>query len=188
MDAATVEKEKYQKAWNHEAYRNFAPGEQTAVPFVIMAQPEKGSTVTDFGAGTGRGSLIFHRYGLNVTLLDIADNCLDERVKTVIGDKLTICNLWDHIPTEKTEYGYCTDVMEHIPTEYVDDVLNNIFDKADKVFLQISLVDDHFGEELGESLHLTVRPFWWWKEKLSKYGKMREARDLVNAAIFYITK
>lgn len=187
MDDSVKEKEKYQKAWEHDEYRNFAPGEQSAVPFVIMAKPEKGASVTDFGAGTGRGSLILHRYGLDVTMLDIADNCLDERVRQVIGDRLIVCNLWEDIPADRTEYGYCTDVMEHIPTNRVDEVLDQIFSQADKVFFQISLVDDHFGKELGESLHLTVKPFSWWKAKLGKYGTIREARDLVNAAIFYIT-
>ena len=75
--------------------------------------------------------------------------------------------------------------MEHIPPEFVDETLKNIFRSADKVFFQICLQEDHFGQELGETLHLTVKPFTWWRDKISEYATLIEARDLIHNGLFY---
>lgn len=186
-DLDTQEREKYNKAWNHDAYRKFSPGEQMTMMFLIMMQPSPRKTLVDFGAGTGRPAKRLNDMGFKVQMVDIADNCLDPDVKEELGDKLTIANLWkDELPSG--DYGFCTDVMEHIPTEHVDAVIENIMKHCKECFFNICLREDHFGEELGEHLHLTVKPFTWWKEKLSKYGELVESRDLIYAGVYWLRK
>ena len=49
------EQEKYEKMWAQPSYRDFSPGEATAMNFLKVARPGKGDEVIDFGCGTGRG-------------------------------------------------------------------------------------------------------------------------------------
>jgi hypothetical protein len=45
----------------------------------------------------------------------------------------------------RATYGFCTDVLEHIPTEDVDKVLDNCLSACQNVFFQIATVDDVMG-------------------------------------------
>lgn len=186
MDSlAQEEREKYQKAWDHDAYRNYAPGEKIAVHYVMQCRPKKGRLI-DFGTGTGRGALLLYKLGFDVTMVDIASNCLDAEVQEQIGNRLVIANLWDQLDLPKADEGYCTDVMEHIPPERVEAVIQNTLKMCKRVFFHICLREDHFGKELGEHLHLTVRSFTWWRDLLAKHGKIIDGRDLIDNGWFYV--
>ena len=182
---AKSEQDKYIKAWNHDRYRDYSPGEQVVLNYVIKCSPAHGKII-DFGAGTGRASLLLHKLHFDVTMIDIADNCLDDEVREEIGDKLVIGNLWEPLDLPRAPEGFCTDVMEHIPTEYVDAVLANIMGLCDRAFFQICLKEDHFGSEIDVHLHLTVKPFVWWSDKLRGFGDVVDARDLNNNGWFYV--
>lgn len=182
---ADVERAKYQKAWAHDAYRRFAPGEHIVIPYLQQIRPSKGRLI-DFGAGTGRGAYALWKRGYDVTMIDIADNCLDEEVKEAIGHRLVIANLWDGLDMPRAKEGFCTDVMEHIPEEKVDAVIANTLKLCERVFFHICLREDHFGSELGEHLHLTVKPFVWWRDKMREHGKLLDGRDLINNGWYYV--
>ena len=186
MDTAGVEKQKYEKAWDHDRYRDYSPGENVVLNYVIKCEPHHGRVI-DFGSGTGRAALMLHKLHFDITMIDIADNCLDDEVKAEIGDRLIVGNLWEPLDLPKAPEGFCTDVMEHIPTDKVDAVLKNIMGLTDRCFFQICLKEDHFGEVLGEHLHLTVKPFTWWRDKLKKFGTVTDARDLINNGWYYVT-
>ena len=180
-----AEKEKYEKAWSHDRYRDYSPGEAVVLNYVMKCRPRMGRII-DFGSGTGRAALMLHNLNFDVTMIDIADNCLDDKVRDEIGDRLIVGNLWEPLDLPRAPEGFCTDVMEHIPTEKVDAVLDNIMSLCDKVFFQICLKEDHFGSEIDEHLHLTVRPFTWWRDKLRERGNVLDARDLNINGWFYV--
>lgn len=184
---AEVERAKYEKAWGHDAYRRFAPGEVIVKHYTQQIRPQKGKVI-DFGAGTGRAAYLLHKLGFDVTMIDIADNCLDEEVREEIGHRLIVANLWEPMDLPKAPEGYCTDVMEHIPEEKVDAVIANTLNLCERVFFHICLREDHFGSELGEHLHLTVKPFAWWRDKLMAHGTLLDGRDLINNGWFYVQR
>lgn len=65
----------------------------------------------------------------------------------------------------------CADVMEHIPEEFVDDVLVelNQYTKLDGVVLfAISGCPGRVLFDSGDDLHITLKPFEWWLEKINK--------------------
>lgn len=166
------EKEKYEKLWGEiSGYRDFSPGEQFASVFLQQVNPRAGATVIDFGCGTGKGSLNLVVLGrVKVVMLDFTGNSLDEDIKNMLvtqKDMMSFvqADLEKPLPVA-AQYGYCTDVMEHIPPEKVDVVLDNILKAAQHVFFAISTVPDHFGQTIGETLHLTVQPYEWWLKKL----------------------
>ena len=69
-----------------------------------------------------------------VTLVDFAENALDEEVKNACVTQPTRIS-WLQADLNKplrvhAAYGYCTDVMEHIPPDEVDMVLGTILRSA----------------------------------------------------------
>lgn len=197
LTTANPEQAKYQRLWaEHAAYRHAAPGEALSSLFLSMAEIKPHHTVVDFGCGTGRGAYaIAARTGAKVTALDFAEESLDEAVRLAIdvGDiNLTFQqrDLTQPLRFERpADYGYCTDVLEHIPPEDVEVVLANIVSSARRVFLCISMVPDRMGVLIGEDLHLTVRPAEWWRELLEDKFKCRIIwrRTTEDAALFYVS-
>jgi len=187
------EAQKYGRMWEKPEYRAMAPGEFFATMFLLTANPARGSKVIDFGCGTGRGGAKLAQAGLNVTMLDFVRNSLDPAVKEIVDGpdpKLYFikADLEKPIPLQ-AEYGYCTDVMEHIPPDKVGVVLDNILKAAQHVWFSIAMFDDACGQMIGETLHLSVHPFEWWKEQFAardcaiKWSK----DDLGKYAHFYVS-
>lgn len=179
------EGEKYAKMWSIPAYRNFSPGEHQADEFVQLSGISSEDTCIDFGCGTGRGGQrIVELTGCDMTLVDFAPNSIEEkqsdRFRFMVQDLSKPMSL-------KAAYGFCCDVMEHIPPEQVEDVLRNITACVDKLYLQISLIPDNFGAVIGQPLHLSVHPFGWWEERLRAYGEILHSFDHGETAVFYLT-
>lgn len=189
----TSEQEKYEKMWNIEDYRAVSPGEQLAMLFLSQAKPLPDSTVIDFGCGTGRGALMLALFGkMVVTMLDFAENALDEDVKNATVTQPHRISFIQHDLNQPApviaSYGYCCDVMEHLPPEEVDVVLQNILNAASHVFFNISTVPDIMGERIGEPLHLTVKPYEWWAKKLRELGAVVHwSQDMKNSCCFYVS-
>lgn len=187
------EQDKYKRMWQHEQYRAVAPGESIAQTFLQIAKPAHDSEVIDFGAGTGRGALNLALFGgLKVRMLDFADNCLDEDIRNATVSQPERIQFTQHDLTTPVpftaEYGFCTDVMEHIPPADVDKVLTNVLRAAQHVFFQISCVDDVCGALIGHPLHLSVHPFAWWLQKLQALDAVVHwSKDLGDACLFYVS-
>ena len=178
-----TEKKKYTDTWEHDDYRKFSPAERFCqlMPEVIPGR------LIDWGTGTGRQALAFHKKGFQVTMVDIADNCLDDEVQEEIGDKLLIQTLWD--PVQATfDYGVCCDVMEHLPTEYVVIALKNMILHSKHTFFSISNTSDDFGQIVGYTLHLTVKPFVWWRDLLRDLLVVEDARDVQGNSVFWVRR
>ena len=178
----------YERMWQHDAYRQVAPGEHLAYRFVELAKPDE--RVIDFGSGTGRGAALIHAFAnVPVLALDFAANSMDEDVRRIDGIEFRRHDLREPVG-EFAEHGYCTDVLEHIAPEDVDRVLRNVLTAARKVFLAISTVPDHFGPAVaGEPLHLTVQPAEWWLCKLADdfHCRVLWAHDAGNAVLLYVS-
>lgn len=177
------EREKYERMWRYPEYRIAAPGEATVEEFLARCQPR--GRVLDFGTGTGRAALRISQE-CEVLCLDIADNCRDP---AAMGLAFLRCDLSDHIPVFGN-FGYCTDVMEHIPPKNVDSVLRNIAQVVSgETFFQISLIDDVMGGLIGHPLHLSVHPFEWWLSKFVDLGfSIRWSENRGSEAVFIVKR
>ena len=166
------EKELYKMMWEKSEYRIVSPGENIYHEFLNIAKPRQGSSIIDLGCGTGRGGLNLAVFGgLDVTMVDFADNCLDQDIIPMLETqshllKFKECDLSEPLPI-KAAYGFCTDVMEHIRPHHVDQVLDNCLKACQHVFFQIATKDDVMGELVGHKLHLSVHPYKWWLQKFN---------------------
>jgi len=159
-----TECEKYRRMWQRPEYRICAPGESAVEEFLDKAKPT--GPIIDFGCGTGRASIKLASLGYDVTLVDFADNCRDDEARHL---PFVQADLTQPIPVSAS-FGFCTDVMEHIPTSDVETVIRNIMASAERVFFQISTIPDSFGVTIGDCLHLTVRPHAWWLGLFTRLG------------------
>lgn len=180
------EKDAYRLIWQFDTYRNMAPGETLVETFLEVAKPAPGSTVIDFGCGTGRASLALQKAGLHPLLVDFADNCRDQ--EAIMLDFME-CDLTEPIPL-RGDYGFCTDVMEHIAPQKVEPVLRNILSSVNNsTFFQISTIPDKMGVLIGRPLHLTVRSHDWWRAWLEEAGgKIEWERKDEIASLFLVSK
>jgi len=189
------EKKKYEAIWEHPRYRVHSPGENSLQAFLSIINPQPASKIVDFGSGCGRASLELAKLGYQIQMIDLTEKSMDDEVRTSVdngfnGMRFMEGSIWDiSVPMDPLsgDYGYCCDVMEHIPPKYVMQTLSNIMMRVEKgCFFYICFVPDVFGKAIGQPLHLTVRSFSWWKEHLSEVGEVLEARDLLTNGLFYV--
>ena len=175
------ERDKYRRMWSLPDYRRWSPGEHCATLAIAMLAMKAGDSVTDFGCGTGRACAVFQQHGLIVHAIDHADNCLDPDIRVPLE---SAC-LWDLPLGPVTDFGFCADVMEHIPPAHVGDVLSGIAARLRRaVFFRISTVPDSCGRLIGERLHLTVQPAEWWVERVGQVFRITEwRRDIGDVEI-----
>lgn len=168
------EREKYERVWRERDYRQWAPGETHVVDAIATLGMSHDERVVDYGCGTGRPALAFADHGLRVVAVDIAENCLDPSVASLMRKvrdvRFEIACLWDLPPSVRGDWGFCTDVLEHIPTDMVDTVLDAIRRRTPRgAYFRIDFGADAFGPKiLGTPLHLTIRPPEWWAGRLRK--------------------
>jgi SAM-dependent methyltransferase len=170
----------YEKLYDGKEYREFSPGESRLPDFFKQVKLAPDDVVIDFGCGTGRAAKSISSK-CKVIGLDFAANAVETDIEFHKHD------LRKKSPVTGTK-GFCTDVLEHIHPRDVRKVLRNIMRAVDECYLQICTVDDDFGKTVGEPLHLTVKPFWWWARMLSAYGLIRYAREERQHAIFVVKK
>jgi uncharacterized Rossmann fold enzyme len=162
--SAASEAAKYARIWEIPEYRRWSPGEESVDQAIAAMGMRAGEKVIDFGCGTGRASAAFAKRGMAVLGVDHVTNCLDPDIEI----PFVKANLWE-LPRLFGEYGFCADVMEHIPTERVGQVLAAIRGTVPAAFFRIAFHYDNFGSVIGEPLHLTVRPMEWWRAALKAH-------------------
>lgn len=184
MNLALVEKQKYETIWAFQDYRKYSPGMENVARFMEVIQPPRNHTIIDIGCGEGKAGLEFHKAGLRANWLDITDAALSPDVDRSSFIQQPIWGFWRK--PLRWDYGFCCDVMEHIPPEYVMLCLDRITTNCRISWLQVCNLPDSFGGLIGQPLHLTVQPFTWWRDRLKEVGTLLEARDLCGASLFVV--
>jgi 2-polyprenyl-3-methyl-5-hydroxy-6-metoxy-1,4-benzoquinol methylase len=192
----TTERQTYSDIWSQVPhYADHAPGEHY-VPLFVECVEQFGRprlfgnspSVLDAGTGSGKGALALQKAGFRVTLCDVTNAGLVPDAKRLpYKDACLWQSLESIAPRGAFDYVYCTDVLEHVPTELTMLVIHQLLRVARRaLFLSVSLVEDNFGNHVGRPLHLTVKPYRWWRDAIREVGTVLDARDLQTDATFYV--
>lgn len=97
-------------------------------------------------------------------------------LRTLLGVKLFLYDPgvveFQKKPGVPADLVICTDVMEHIPENCVDDVLKDIESFSKKaIFFSISTRKASKFLPNGQNAHVTVKPKEWWMEKINKLNR-----------------
>lgn len=107
-------------------------------------------SILDYGCGKA----IFQKYlfkNLNVTNYDPAVKKFSNR------------------PQGKFNLVICIDVMEHVEESKIEEVLEDVFNFGEYIFLTITCYPALQVLPNGKNAHYTVKEPIWWEEKLKKY-------------------
>lgn len=154
------EHEKYKKMWA-SGYGEYSPGLE-AVPeadeffqwCIAKGQILRPDSLIDFGCGECKALNAFWNKGYTP--------CYGVDIVAVTPQVIQAClwNLPDDLP--RASFGFCSDVMEHIPPEKVRQVFEQINNKVDAAYFRIATIPDSTGRDIGEVLHMTVGPLSYW--------------------------
>jgi len=186
MNLADAERTKYERVWKIPSYGKFSPGERLVEGFLSIVRPGPTQWITDFGTGSGKAARKLQKMGYKVRTVDHTRDGITEARWKYLKDDFTEACLWKMPTVPYSRYGYCTDVMEHIPIEASMATIKEIMSRCDECFFQISTLPDHFGKEIGEPLHVTVMPFVWWRDRLADITTVLDARDLMNCGVYHV--
>lgn len=173
--------------WAVPGYRANSPGERLVPVFLKHVLAEPGEWIVDLGCGTGRASMMLQKAGFKLIAVDIVENCLDPQ----LADRFHFIRdcLWNFRLEKPVDWFYCCDVMEHIPPEKVDAVLDTCAQVATKGgFFQIALFNDAWGNSIGETLHLTVKDKDWWLDKLNARWKTEDLGEVERMRLCAIVR
>lgn len=179
-----TEKSKYTQIWQSGAYDGArTPGLEHVPLFWRIANPQHRQSVIDVGAGSGDACAEFQRRGLRAVGFDITDAGWKQ------GDDIRLItgSIWNDLPVKAHfDFAYCCDVMEHIPESLVGLSIERIRMAAARCFFSIHFGPDIHGAQIGAPLHLTVKPFVWWRDLFRELGHLADARDLLGHGVFFV--
>lgn len=184
MTFLDVEREKYREVWDIAKYREHSPGEVSVARFQSWTGLSSGD-VYDFGCGEGRGSIALAQAGWTVLGWDLVDVRSEAGKAAMRG--FVEAPLWERTASMgMADAGYCVDVMEHLPTEFVMLAVDAMLTHCVTLYLEISNEPDNLGGLIGQPLHLTVREYAWWRDRLREVGRVIDARDLMGRSSFIL--
>ena len=166
-DIAKIEREKYLAVWQRPEYRRVSPGMFEVERATAVMDIKPGSTLIDFGSGPCRATKWILDHGVRALAIDFAPNASEFPDIPFVE----AC-LWDTLDgVAPADFGFCCDVMEHIPEEKVGAVLANIARLSTRsAYFRIATRADVMGQRLIQKpLHVTVKDSTWWRQKLSNH-------------------
>jgi SAM-dependent methyltransferase len=164
------ESAKYDALWQ-DGYRDANwPVLASAVNRNVSTKGHSPSLI-DFGFGRGNALAFFQNLGYDVTGVEISSFVVDSQRQS--GRRVYHASLDDLgiLKDNQFEIGFCNDVLEHMPEEYVRKSLQEMARVCSAyLFISVCPKPAHRTSQDGENLHLTVKPKRWWKKLMCELG------------------
>jgi len=124
--------------------------------------------VVDVGCGAGYAILEFFKNGKQAKGIETCSWLLANPLRSLVATGIVKYGSITHIPygVEEFDLVFCCEVLEHLDEKDVDRALSELVRVSRRwIFATVGLTDSVY----GKGIHLTVRPFNWWKEKFEQF-------------------
>jgi SAM-dependent methyltransferase len=187
----TRERIKYNIAYSSDKIYDPSVGEGAWKDIIEQVPFNRG---LDVGCGPGYGIKVARDAGKEVFGIDISDVVYDKWKELGIEKYCEVAPA-NKIPAQDKTFDLvlCTEVMEHIPEELVDESLREIRRVAcGMIYFTIAnryVPKSHQWIDGQFQPHLTVKPHRWWKTKLIEHGfDVKRVRSLECVSHLYVCK
>lgn len=169
MSLVQQEYEKYRKAYSSGAYPHSDSIGYRVAPIAWGWMVGLGcERVMDWGCGHGRAMRWFRGQGVEASGIDLVP-C----VNTKADPDFYAGTIWDPPGMPLSDFAFSSDVFEHLPEEKVADAIEHMRRLTlEGGWVQIATIPDQRGQEIGETLHLTVKPPGWWRAEFSRHWEI----------------
>ena len=153
------EKDKYQRGWNQGVETTSQTSKHIANHFVGRINKEW--HILEIGCGAGNATMDLRRLGYKAKAVDITlAAVVDAKEKQGFFE----APLW-RLPFEDNsfDFSFSTDVMEHVPPEFVDKCIQEIYRVTKHETYHVIMPRPH--RKQGFVFHLTVQPIEWWRDR-----------------------
>lgn len=85
---------------------------------------------------------------------------------------------YNNLPDNKFDAVFCVDVMEHIPEDSIDYIVNQVVNRAEKLAyfkITVALASTYLPD--GQNVHISVHDSQWWRDRIAKHK--REGLDIM---------
>lgn len=163
---------------NHKPISHYGTGNhgKHTLNYILGKNPE---SVLDVGCGRGNFVYSLFREGVRAVGVDFA-------VKSYyVGPKYLVANA-RNLPFPDNSFTIVTsfDMMEHLQENEVEKVIGELWRVCQTEVVMTICFRDSVFRVRGKSLHSTIRPAKWWKEKLQKFFQIK----FCKGNTFYLLK
>lgn len=163
--------ERFKMIWETKeaTYRQGSAGQRYASMFLRYV-PE-GSAINEYGSGTGRAVVEIKRLrpDVKINMIDLADNALEDKAQSLIGDGVTftladLATLPESIPV--ADWGYCVGVLMLVDPEHLQAILKEIRRTCRNLFVEV-----YNWSDIRLSIELTTIKKDWpeWADMLREH-------------------
>jgi hypothetical protein len=181
----TIEDHKYSRLWQ-DGYKE-AHWKRLARFALKTTRGTTPLSGVDFGFGNGNTMDYFLSHGFHVQGVEISHYAVTRQRE--LGRVVHHASLDDiHILGDNQfTFGFCNDVIEHLPEEYVTPSLDEMTRLcSDYLFISVCPEPSHHLSFEGENLHLTVKPEAWWRERFERYGQTEKINFWFSRSLRYV--
>jgi SAM-dependent methyltransferase len=138
------------------------------IPFICKYIPP-GSTINDYGSGTGRAEIELLKLGYKVNMVDFAGVALEEPTRVLIGKNLTytvsdLASLPADFPV--ADWGICMNVLMTVDPEKLDKILSEMRRTCHNLIIEVY---ERADVRLGKDLTTIKGNAVFWFNKMLKH-------------------
>lgn len=166
--------EMFNDVWENGFYREGSCSKRM-IPEMLKSIPP-GSTINDYGSGTGRAEVELLKLGFRVNMVDFAEVALEPEARALIdGERLTytvadLAALPADFPV--ADWGICVGVLMTVDPEKLDAILAEIRRTCRNLWIETYDTPD---VRLGRNWTTIVGDGAWWAETLRRHWPHVEA-------------
>lgn len=169
---------------NRPTYNNADKAKLDIIKNLLKNKNVESLSILDVGCGRGHYLRLFREMGFKSILgIDPSQECATRYLTDVPHIVSDFYSFAKNIPTNQYNVVFCTDVLEHIKPEDIDEFIKELTRLAPYSVLGIA---NHSDIQEGIQLHLIQEPWSWWEKKLRNiYNEVNYLESLHSNKFFF---